>query len=204
MITALGCIHRPLSHIIHSPVLRKQGFWLEANLAWVLAMSAMDNQSLAVVGDGDSQGSSSKSVVGSFDLKDVPIQWDNDPAIRERMRNGDNLCLAWDGDTGKYVSKYVDPTIENLKVNSAVLKPLVILMGENELRLPSITNLIDAVDELFKLAKLVRTSEHHYQEAWAIRRMIGKLKRFTYRSTPPQDSTTNIHIFSMAAIYMKT
>lgn len=148
-------------------------------------MSAMDNQSLAVVGDGDSQGSSSKSVVGSFDLKDVPIQWDNDPAIRERMRNGDNLCLAWDGDTGKYVSKYVDPTIENLKVNSAVLKPLVILMGENELRLPSIANLIDAVDELFKLAKLVRTSEHRYQEAWAIRRMIGKLKRFTYRSTPP-------------------
>ena len=183
MITALDCIHRPLSHIIHSPVLRKQGFWLEAN-HWILAMSARASEG---GGDGDSQGSSCKNVVGSFDLLDVPVQWDNDPAIRERMRSGDNLCLAWDGDTGKYVSKYVDPTIANLKVNSAVLKPLVILMGENQLRLPSISKLIDAVDELFKLAKLVRSSDHHYQEAWAIRRMIGKLKRFTYRPTPPQD-----------------
>ena len=149
-----------------------------------MAMSARADGDSA---QGDSQGSSPKSVVGSFDLKDVPIQWDNDPAIRERIRNGDNLCLAWDGDAGKYLSKYVDPTMENLKVNAPVLKPLVILMAENQNMLPSISNLIDAVDELFKLAKLIRSSEHHYQEAWAIRRMIGKLKRFTYRSTPPQD-----------------
>ena len=131
--------------------------------------------------------SSPRNVVGDFDLKDVPTKWDNDPAIRERMRNGDNLCLSWDEGTGTYMSKYVDPTIDNLKINGPVLKPIVTIMGRTGLQIPSITALIDAVDAVFKLAKLNRTSDHHYQEAWAIRRQIAKLKRFTYRSSPPQD-----------------
>ena len=154
-------------------------------------------------GDGDSQGSSPGSVVGCFDLKDIPVEWDNQPAIRERMRNGDNLCVAFDPSSGKYLSIYVDATIENLKANSPVLKPLLQRMAKNELRLPSITNLIEAVSELFTIAKLNRSSEHHYQESWAIRRMIVKLKKFTYRSTPPQDSHGLFYISTDVSLYWR-
>ena len=125
--------------------------------------------------------------MGKFELIDLPISWDNDPAIRERIRNGLNLCAAYDPKTGELVSKYVDGTPENLRVNAPVLKPIVTLMRQNDLQLPAIDKLISSVDEFFQLAKLTRSMDDCYQEAWAIRRLIGKLKRYTYRNLPPQD-----------------
>jgi hypothetical protein len=126
-------------------------------------------------------------VVGSYSLDQVPVQWDNHPTIRERIRESHNLVLAHDFETGKAVSKYVDATIENLKLNAPVLMPVATLMRENLLQIPAIEKLTCAVGGFFQLAKLSRSDDHAYQEAWALRRLVGKLKRFTYRSTPPQD-----------------
>ena len=56
----------------------------------------------------------------------------------------------------------------------------------------SIDSLIKSVNDFFELAKLSRSSDHCYQEAWSIRRLIGKLKRFTYRNQPPQDCVVSI------------
>ena len=134
-----------------------------------------------------SPNQSPKNMVGRFELTDIPISWDNDPAIRDRIRNGLNLCAAYDPNTGELVTKYVDATPENLRVNAPVLKPIVTLMRQNDLQLPAIDKLISSVDDFFQLAKLTRSMDDCYQEAWAIRRLIGKLKRYTYRNLPPQD-----------------
>ena len=134
-----------------------------------------------------SPNQSPKNMVGKFQLTDVPISWDNDPAIRERIRNGLNLCAAYDPKTGELISKYVDATPENLRLNAPVLKPIVTVMRQHDLQLPAIDKLISSVDEFFQLAKLTRSMDDCYQEAWAIRRLIGKLKRYTYRNLPPQD-----------------
>lgn len=136
---------------------------------------------------GSSPGSTGRSVVGSYSLANVPVEWDNQPSIRERIRENNNLCLTYDYEKGEGVSGYVDATIDNLRLNCAVLEPLALLMRDHELQLPSIEALICAVQEFFQLAKLSRSADHCYQEAWSLRRMIGKLKRFTYRTTPPQD-----------------
>ena len=136
---------------------------------------------------GGSPGASPKSVVGSYDLDTLPNSWDNCSEIRERMRNGQNLVLAVDHAAGQLASCYVDATVENLKANVEVLIPVVTIMQQHELQLPGIEKLISAVDGLFTLAKVSRTNDHFYQEAWAIRRLISKLKRFTYRTTPPQE-----------------
>ena len=144
-------------------------------------------------GGGDSShcaspNQSPKSMVGKFELTDIPISWDNDPAIRERIRNGLNLCAAYDPKTGNLESKYVDATPENLRVNAPVLKPVVTRMRDHDLQLPAIDKLkTSSVDQFFQLAKLTRSMDDCYQEAWAIRRLIGKLKRYTYRNVPPQD-----------------
>lgn len=130
---------------------------------------------------------SPRGVVGSYDLETLPASWDNSPEIRERMRNGQNLVLALDHREGKLVSEYVDPTVDNLKANVEVLRPIMTVMKQNDLQLPSIEKLIGAVDGLFSLAKISRSDDHFYQEAWAIRRLISKLKRFTYRPTRPQE-----------------
>ena len=115
------------------------------------------------------------------------MEWDNKPAIRERIRENQSLVLAMNHESGKGESIYVNATLENLRLNSVVLEPLAVRMKETNLQLPSIDNLIQSVDEFFQLAKLPRGGDHCYQEAWSLRRLIGKLKRFTYRTSPPQD-----------------
>lgn len=134
-----------------------------------------------------SPGTSPKSLVGSFSLEGIPTIWDDQAAIRERIRDSMNLCLAYDYRTGKATSDYVDATVENLKLNAPILMPLLAVMKGHDLQLPAIEKLISAVQEFFLLAKVSRSSDHCYQEAWALRRMIQKLKRFTYRTAPPQD-----------------
>ena len=141
---------------------------------------------LAMV-SSSSLGGSPKSVVGTYSLASIPVAWDNSPSIRERIRDHQNLCLAFNHEKSKGESTYVDATTDSLKLNAAVLEPLAELMCQNDQLLPSIDNLISGVDEFFQLAKLSRSSDQCYQEAWALRRMIGKLKKFTYRSHPPQD-----------------
>lgn len=126
------------------------------------------------------------TVVGTYDLEGLAISWDNNPTIRERIRGSKNLCLAFDV-KGEPSSGYVDPTVENIKLNSCVLLPVLSLMKGHGLQLPSIDKLISTVDEFFSVAKLSRTREECYQEAWAIRRMIVRSKKLCYRHCPPQD-----------------
>lgn len=169
----------------------KSGLWLAVGPA-----SMVVGKTICVRSSGHSRGSGSRTsspgssksvVVGEYPLNEVPIAWDNHPTIRERIRNGDNLCLSFKVKEGKGTSEFVAATNENVKLNAAVLRPLCCIMKDHELQLPGIQKLIGAVEEFFVLAKLSRGSDHCYQEGWSIRRLIGKLKRFTYRSTPPQD-----------------
>ena len=144
--------------------------------------------------------------VGTFSLESIPMKWDNEATIRERIRENRNLCLAYDETTGETTSTFVEATISNLKLNAAVLKPLVGLMKDNDRQLPAIGALISAVEEFFVIAKLARTSEQCYQEGWSIRRLIVKLKKFTYRPWPPQDcrSATNLAVDISKSIWCST
>ena len=145
-----------------------------------------------------SPAASPRSVVGTYDLDNLPVEWDNLPTVRERMRAGECLCMSFDRTTGKSTSAYVDATVENLRINCEILKPLVVIMEKHELQLPAIDKLIKAIHDLFDLAKLSRSEDQCYQEAWALRRLISKLKRFTYRPAPPQDlSSQNVDALSL-------
>lgn len=129
---------------------------------------------------------SPRSVVGTYDLNGIAVEWDNDAEVRSRLRDGFNICLRVNS-AGEPENGSVEATVANLRLNAPVLKPLITRMETHDLRLPSIEKLIAAVEDLYQVAKVPRTVQQAYQEAWAIRRMIGKLKRFTYRDGPPQD-----------------
>lgn len=157
--------------------------------------------------------SSPRNVVGSYELDGIPVQWDNHPDIRGRIRDNNSLVLAFNYEKGMGTSEYVNATAENVKLNTPVLLPLATLMASNELRIPSIEQLTKAVSEFFILTKLSRSDDHCYQEAWAIRRLIGRLKKFTYRISAPQDRTavyqtcqddpTDVCIYNMYTILPK-
>lgn len=136
---------------------------------------------------------SPKSVVGSFSLSEVPFDWDNTPEIRDRIRKNMNLCLRYN-DKMEPECGYIDPTLDNVKLNGCVIRPVAVLMAQNDLQLPSIESLLSAVAAFYDICKLPRVHEQIYQEGWAIRRMVVKAKKFLYRAFAPQDSDLNHHV----------
>lgn len=129
---------------------------------------------------------SPKNVIGRYSLDTVPSSWDNDPTVRERMRSELPLVVCVD-EKGQPGEGFVEATKHAIKMNSSALLPLCQLMKENHLMLPSIDNLIQTLDKFYQMVKLSRSLEFCYQEAWALRRLLVKLKHFLYRDFPPQD-----------------
>ena len=131
---------------------------------------------------------SPKAVVGSFALDGVPRLWDDSPAIRDRIRDGAGLLMRYDPTSRKpEKADYVEATIENLKLNAAVLKPVLQVMQEHRLQLPSVEALNASIETFYMLCKMTKSGDQIYQECWGIRRMIGKAKKIIYRACPPQD-----------------
>lgn len=159
-------------------------FWLRD----LSGLGVMADSTTAASAHGGSPTMSPRSLVGNFDMDGIPLLWDNDPGVRARMRNAENLCLAVDVATQSQVSSFVDATVENVKVNACVLRPFLPLMKDHDLHLPAINPLTAVIEKFFVMTKLSRTNEHCYHQAWTIRRLIGRLKKFTYRPYPPQDT----------------
>ena len=139
------------------------------------------------------EGSINTLIVGDYELDNLPVTWDDMAAVRERIRENSNLCLAIDPECGTPKSIYVDAMTENVRLNSCILMPILKIMKNHEWQLPGINCLINAIEKFYLLAKLPRTKDQAYQEAWAIRRLIGKVKKLTYRATPPQDCHSMVH-----------
>ena len=89
--------------------------------------------------------------------------------------------------SGKEVVEFVAATKSNLETNACVIRPIAELMAKNDLLLPAIDRLILAIEEYYLMAKRTISHENAYNEAWAVRRLIGKLKRYVYRPVPPED-----------------
>lgn len=151
---------------------------------------------------------SPRSVVGDYSLEDMPITWDNDHQIRARLRGNGNLLMRFNTETAKEEVGFVEATNDNCKVNAAVLRPVLKELEKHDLQLPSVPALQASIESFYLLSKVVRSSEQVYQEAWGIRRLIGKTKKFCYRDFPPQDyngsALCNINFYSIAVqhIYM--
>ena len=82
---------------------------------------------------------------------------------------------------------YVESSVEDARANKFVVAPVLEFMKTNELRIPSIDNLILAIDLVYQTGMKPRNLEHCYQQAWAIRRIIQQVKSFLYKESPPQD-----------------
>lgn len=131
---------------------------------------------------------SPKAVVGSFALDCVPRLWDDSPAIRDRIREGAGLLMRCNPTSRKpEKADYVEASVENLKLNAPVLKPVLQVMQKHLLQLPSIEALNASIETFYMLCKATKSGDQIYQDCWGIRRMIGKAKKFIYRAFPPQD-----------------
>lgn len=126
-------------------------------------------------------------VVGNFDLGPIAEAWDNSAKIRDRIRSNANLLMRWNYETDGEECGFVEATIDNCRTNDEVLLPILRLMADNNLQIPTIQGLQETIEAFYQVCKVVRSPSLVYQEAWAIRRLIGKTKKITYRSYAPQD-----------------
>ena len=123
-----------------------------------------------------------------FSLEGLATKWDNTELVRTRLREHQQLCRHWDPKTGDLVDQHVDKNTLNVKANQEVLSPVLKLMAQNKLAVPSIDNIIQQVDILYKKAKHpMGNGDRLYQEGWAIRRLASYLKSLTYKDHPPKE-----------------
>ena len=133
-----------------------------------------------------SPSASPKVVVGSYDCSGLPKKWDDDAVIRERIRSNFNLVVRIDHEF-KPANGYVESTTDNVKLNAPIMGPVCDLMKDNDLKPPALDVLIEQINLFYVIAKVWGGYESYYQQAWAIRRLLGKLKTYTYREFPPED-----------------
>ena len=125
--------------------------------------------------------------VGNYDLSHLAKIWDDTEVIRNQVREKHHLLMNMNLQTGTLDDSYVDGHLENVKLNSAALMPLLELMRRNDLLMPNIDRLIQSIDNFYSIAKRSKSLEHSYQMAWAFRRLLVKTKGLCYKDSPPQD-----------------
>ena len=159
------------------------------------AKSKASNTSVASSSGHSDQGDSPSSlqqsprvVVGTWLMPAVPAQWDNTSSIRDRLRDKFDLLVRV-GAGGESENGHVEVSKENVILNFDALLPVCRMMGQHELTLPSIDNLIFAITEFYRISKAYRNGDHFYHTAWAFRRLLVYVKHNLYRDVPPQDWT---------------
>lgn len=135
---------------------------------------------------GSSASPSPRSRVGNYSLVDLPLHWDNNIVVRDRMRSGMDLLLRT-SEQGKPECGHIEGSRDNLILNQDVIEPLARLMKDHDYQLPSIDRLIEAICAVYRTARCPRNLEHCYKQAWAVRRCLQTLKHFSYGKAPPED-----------------
>ena len=125
--------------------------------------------------------------VGTYDLLNLAKTWDDDEDVRSRIRDQEAILLSYDEEIKKPVERYVEATLETIRVNRATLAPVCKLLANNDLLMPNIDRLIQTVDQAYRIGKHPRSYEHSYQMSWAFRRLLVKVKSFCYKPSPPEE-----------------
>ena len=137
-------------------------------------------------GDGSDGG---HEPLRRYPLDPLYLDWDNDKDVRDRLRAGGHLLVHWDPASKKTQNCFVEKTVENLRVNACVLRPLFKYMAQYDRALPILDTLMEQITKLFERSKIRFTlhSERVYQEAWACRRLASLAKAQVYRHAAPKD-----------------
>ena len=123
-------------------------------------------------------------------MDDLALRWDNTPEIRERLRDGHHLMMAYSPEVGQLVDVLVDKTVDNIKANRAVLSPVFQMMSEHDKQSPCIDRVMEQVSALFTRCKTTysKHKDRVYQDSWAIKRLCTYAKSQRFRDGPPKET----------------
>ena len=118
-----------------------------------------------------------KLLVGNYSLRGLALAWDNRSAIRDRLREQKRLLLQYDTKLKQtMVAKSVDKSVYNIRINQAVLSPVLHLVRANRQLQPGLDRLIEEIKILYAKYKIDILGDIVYHEAWSIRHLLSLLK----------------------------
>ena len=124
-----------------------------------------------------------QEVAKDMRLLGLAIKWDDDDAIRQRMRDRFNLLVHFDIKLKKTTNFAVQKTISDVKANVNVLAPVCDLIRQKK-KTPEIEPLEKEVQQMFALYNIPVSIATINDQAWAIRHLITVL-RSTVRPPKP-------------------
>ena len=125
----------------------------------------------------------------------LALTWDNNEAIRQRMRGGYNLVIHYDAKFKRCTNSHVEKIMANVHHNTVVLEPVCRLSGNGVV--PK-DELLHEVKQIFSMYNVLASDDTLRKQAWAIRHLIHVLKQSVkgVKGEPtrikrcPKDSTT--------------
>lgn len=130
----------------------------------------------------------SKEYVGDYQLTGIQHEWDNCPMVRARMRTEARLLMHFDPQRKSLTKTRVEGNVMDLKVNKFVLKPVLVVMAQNQFLLPAQAPLEEEIKGFYDCASVPISNDVIYQESWGIRRCLQVAKRLARRKAYPKDS----------------
>ncbi|CAE7877616.1 unnamed protein product, partial [Symbiodinium microadriaticum] len=119
--------------------------------------------------------------------------WDNDAAVRTRLRESECMLVVVEGVGGAEVAPapgmVIAKSVANARANAVVLRAIMgwIASQVPGMKLPSIDLLLCAVAALYDKNRLLKDGQRMYQDAWGLRRLAQLVKARLYKQCPPKD-----------------
>ena len=108
-------------------------------------------------------------------VRRLAIAWDDAPAVRQRMRDGYNLCCHYDPKLQKLTNTAVGKNMRNIKENAPMLM-VVCQWVRQEGHFPPIGPLAEQVRKLYSIYNRSITNAQSNDQAWYIRYLLNLLK----------------------------
>ena len=109
-------------------------------------------------------------------ISGLALKWDDSSVIRQRMREGFNLCIHYDSKVKKETNFEVARNVKNLKANQQVMVPVLHIIRSTGCII-NIDRLAMEVTKLYKLNDKTINTKTQYDQAWSIRHLVGVLRR---------------------------
>ena len=125
--------------------------------------------------------------------------WDNDAAVRTRLRESECMLVVVEGVGGAEVAPapgmVIAKSVANARANAVVLRAIMgwIASQVPGMKLPSIDLLLCAVAALYDKNRLLKDGQRMYQDAWGLRRLAQLVKARLYKQCPPKDRVCCIY-----------
>lgn len=128
------------------------------------------------------------------DLSNVKSEWDGTEILRDRIRNLGRLVVNKPAAGSKEVAVEGQcfKTVENLKYNIDVLKPLLKRLKGCYEKIVEIKALESEIAALYKKNQMVPTPQVLNDQAWSVRGLLYVVKGYLYRDKPPKEPSLNI------------